>query len=166
MQKLIMEYRHKTLKNGLRVYLIPDSRCLCSNATIFNTGAKDEQANEWGCAHLCEHLFFTGTRRAPESDRALSEAGGSSNAWTEHDGTVFITKGPQNLLERIIWLEQDRFHNIARELQDRSWTSEKNVVINELLETVEDVPFGGLLSSSWEALYGPITLMAIPLSAL
>ncbi|MBM74770.1 MAG: hypothetical protein CMK59_05170 [Proteobacteria bacterium] len=150
-----MQYHHKTLHNGMKAVVIPDNQTpFVHIATVFKTGAKDEQFHEWGCAHLCEHLFFTGTQKAPYFDKSLTEFGGSSNAWTEHDGTVFLSKGPKSLFERILWLESDRFQNLPSEIKAQSWETERNVVVNELLETVEDTPFGKLLNESWGALYG------------
>ncbi len=150
-----MTFHEISLENGLRLLIFPDNSVpLVHTALLLQAGAKDEQRTEWGCAHLCEHLFFTGTKRAPHFDKLLSEFGGSSNAWTDHDGTVFLTQGPNTLLDRILWLEADRLCNIQDQLDRHSFETEKNVVLNELAESVEDQPFGPLLQNSWGALFG------------
>ena len=66
-----------------------------STALILDIGSKDELPEQQGWAHLCEHLLFTGTEQVPDFDNALSQYGGTSNAWTSCDATVLFAAVPK-----------------------------------------------------------------------
>src|SRR5207248_1044061 len=55
----------KTLKNGLRVVLVPiDSPGLVAYYTLVRTGARNEvEAGHTGFAHFFEHIMFRGTEK-------------------------------------------------------------------------------------------------------
>ena len=60
-----------------------------------------------GLAHFCEHMLFMGTRKYPgenEFEEFLSQAGGSSNAYTDCEATVYTFEvrpaGLQEALDR------------------------------------------------------------------
>ncbi len=87
-----MTLRVSRLGNGFTIVsrTLPDveTAAVGLNADV---GARHESAAENGLAHLFEHMVFKGT--ATRSARAIAEAiedvGGSLNAWTSRDATVF-----------------------------------------------------------------------------
>ena len=101
------------LSNGLQLHVCKDNSFpVVSTALILDIGSKDELPEQYGWAHLCEHLLFTGTDQVPDFDKALSQYGGMSNAWTSCDATVLFCSGPKNILELIFFLESERIQNI------------------------------------------------------
>ena len=143
------------MHNGLQLHVCPDkSFPIVSTALILDIGSKDEMPEQQGWAHLCEHLLFTGTKQVPDFDDALSKYGGTSNAWTSCDATVFLCSGPKNILERILFLESERLQNMSHSLQKSAFKSELNVVISEYNEQVRDVPFGEFIESQETLFYG------------
>ena len=70
-----------TLDNGLRVVHIPSegAAMVCVNL-LYNVGARNEDFEHTGIAHLLEHLMFEGTKAVPSFDEPLERAGGENNA--------------------------------------------------------------------------------------
>jgi zinc protease len=129
------------LGNGLEVILMPDPQATSiSYMTWFRVGSRNENepAGETGLAHLFEHLMFTQTKTAPEGafDRAMEEAGGSTNAMTYYDFTAYIDDLPPEELALAVRLEADRMVNL--DLRKRQVETERDVVVEERLSSVED----------------------------
>ena len=61
--------------------------------TMYNIGAKHEDENRTGFAHLFEHLMFGGSTQIPDFDDELQIAGGENNAFTNNDFTLAICIG-------------------------------------------------------------------------
>ena len=82
-----------TLSNGLRVLLCSDRQSNTAAAAInVHAGASSDPAEIPGLAHFNEHMLFLGTRSYPEEgsfESFLSSNGGSSNAFTEGEDTVY-----------------------------------------------------------------------------
>ena len=84
-----------TLDNGLRVVHMYDGDTATVVLTVlYDTGARDEDPGQTGMAHLFEHLMFGGSANVPDFDRTLDAAGGSNNAFTGSDFTVFYDVVP------------------------------------------------------------------------
>ena len=131
------------LSNGLQLLLHPDSEASSiSVQLLFQSGSKDETLNQYGFAHLCEHLYFTGTKHVPDIDSLLSLEGCENNAWTDKDQTCFTMSGPPETLELLLWVEQDRWRNIPKGLNRRAFLTERSVVINEFREEYESETYG------------------------
>ncbi len=81
-----------TLTNGLRVVLLEDhSAPVVAMQTWVQFGSADEDPQVAGIAHVFEHMLFKGTQRFPHGEIAalIEGAGGSINAWTSYDETVY-----------------------------------------------------------------------------
>jgi predicted Zn-dependent peptidase len=81
-----------TLSNGVRVATLAMPGLRTAAVTLSAAvGARHESAPENGLAHLFEHMLFKGTARrdARGIAEAIEDVGGSLNAWTSRDGTVF-----------------------------------------------------------------------------
>src|SRR4026208_245922 len=85
------------LKNGLTVivreeYAVP----LASITTHVKAGYFDEEDRLGGISHVIEHMFFKGTARRSvgEIPRGTKALGGTLNAYTYYDRTVYYTVVP------------------------------------------------------------------------
>ncbi len=82
------------LSNGLEALLISDPDTHQSGAAMaVETGSWDDPKSRPGMAHFVEHMLFLGTEKYPEEEemqRYLDEHGGSRNAFTMSDRTVYM----------------------------------------------------------------------------
>ncbi len=81
-----------TLRNGLQVVLLEDhSAPVVALQTWVRFGSADEDLDVAGIAHVFEHMLFKGTARFPHGEIAalIEGAGGTVNAWTSYDETVY-----------------------------------------------------------------------------
>ena len=95
-----MEYTVFTLDNGLRVvHSRMESTAMAAVNILYDVGARDEDPDCTGLAHLFEHLMFGGSVNVPDFDGELAVAGGTSNAWTSSDFTNFYDILPAHNIE-------------------------------------------------------------------
>eukprot|EP01032_Pedospumella_encystans_P019896 gene19896-22612_t len=87
------DYKALTLANGMRVLLVSDPASIRSAAALdVHVGYFSDSKNLPGLAHFCEHMSFLGTKKYPgeeEFSSFLSTNGGSSNAYTDAEDTVY-----------------------------------------------------------------------------
>jgi zinc protease len=141
-----LEYRHRTLANGLQVYSIRDPRT--ANVSVqmwYNVGSKDDPAGRSGFAHLFEHILSRVTRNiAPgQLSRIVEEeAGGTRNASTGPDTTNYYETVPANQLEAMLWAHAER---MGRSVLDQSvFEAERDIVQEEMRQRVLSQPYGRL----------------------
>ena len=82
----------RTLSNGLCVVLLEDHHApVVAMQTWVRFGSADEGPVVAGIAHVFEHMLFKGTERFPNGEIAslIEGAGGTVNAWTSYDETVY-----------------------------------------------------------------------------
>ncbi len=132
-----------TLDNGLRVIVHENSTTpLAAVNLLYDVGARDEDPNKTGFAHLFEHLMFGGSENIPNYDEPLQRAGGENNAFTSNDITNYYITLPAYNLETAFWLESDRMKNLA--FIDKSLEVQRNVVIEEFNERYFSQPYGDI----------------------
>jgi len=107
---------------------------------MYDVGAKDEDPNKTGFAHLFEHLMFGGSINIPEYDEPLQMAGGENNAYTTNDLTNYYIQLPAENLETAFWLESDRMLSLA--FTDTSLEVQRKVVSEEFKEHYLNKPYG------------------------
>ena len=79
----MVDFDRYQLNNGLTIILHHDSTTpMVVVNVLYDVGARDEQDQKTGFAHLFEHLMFGGSINIPEFDTELQKAGGESNAFT------------------------------------------------------------------------------------
>ncbi len=129
------------LDNGLRVIVHPDNSTpmACVNI-LYDVGARDEDENKTGFAHLFEHLMFGGSIHIPNYDEPLQMVGGENNAFTTNDITNYYCTVPAENLETAFWLESDRMLSLA--FSDKSLEVQRNVVIEEFKQRYLNQPYG------------------------
>ena len=136
----------KILANGLKIIVWPDHDIPNANFyTFYKVGSRNEYPGITGLAHYFEHMMFNGTtRRAPGAfDREMEAAGGSNNASTSNDLTIYTDWFPSSALETIFDLEGDRMANLA--FDPKVVESERGVVYSERRSSVDNDNFGTLL---------------------
>ena len=136
----------KTLANGLKIIVWPDHDIPNANYyTFYKVGSRNEYPGITGLAHYFEHMMFNGTsKRAPGAfDREMEAAGGSNNASTSNDLTIYTDWFPRGALETIFDLEGDRMANLA--FDPKVVESERGVVYSERRSSVDNDNFGTLL---------------------
>src|SRR4030065_1647428 len=85
-------FRQFTLDNGLKVILEENRNAPVVALQIWvNVGSGDERDEEAGMCHFIEHMIFKGTekRKVREMAREIESMGGSINAYTSYDETVY-----------------------------------------------------------------------------
>ena len=107
---------------------------------MYDVGAKDEDPNKTGFAHLFEHLMFGGSINIPEYEEPLQMAGGENNAYTTNDLTNYYIQLPAENLETAFWLESDRMLSLA--FTDTSLEVQRKVVSEEFKEHYLNKPYG------------------------
>ncbi len=153
-QRENLENVHFTLDNGLNVYLLRDNALPIVTVNLWvNVGSKDERAGRTGFAHLFEHLMFMGTESVPDIDMILERGGGSNNASTREDVTNYYTVGPENMLETILYIESDRLCHLPEAMTQEKLDRQRDVVLNERRQTLENQPYGKLWLALPSAIY-------------
>ena len=132
--------RH-TLDNGLRIVHHEDNATqMVAVNVLYDVGARDEDPDRTGYAHLLEHLMFEGSCHIPDYDTHVQMAGGENNAWTSNDLTNYYITVPRNNVETAFWLESDRMMGLA--LTEQSVEIQKGVVIEEFKQQHLNRPYG------------------------
>ncbi|MFM2155464.1 MAG: hypothetical protein RL516_213 [Bacteroidota bacterium] len=129
------------LSNGLKVIVHEDkSTPLVAMNILYMVGARDEDPEQTGFAHLFEHLMFGGSINIPSYDEPLQKAGGENNAFTNNDFTNYYLTIPAANLETGFWLESDRMLSLA--FTEKSLEVQRNVVVEEFRQRYLNQPYG------------------------
>ena len=131
------------LDNGLKVIVHKDeSTPIVAVNILYNVGARDENPEKTGFAHLFEHLMFGGSVNIPRFDKPLEKVGGENNAFTNNDITNYYLSLPKQNLETAFWLESDRMLSLA--FSPKSLEVQKNVVVEEFKQSYLNQPYGDI----------------------
>ena len=137
----MIQFEKFKLKNNLTVIVHQDKSTpmACLNI-IYDVGARDEDENKTGFAHLFEHLMFGGSVNIPNYDEPLQMVGGENNAFTTNDITNYYCTVPAENLETAFWLESDRMLSLA--FDKKSLEVQRSVVIEEFKQRYLNQPYG------------------------
>ncbi len=139
----MIKFETFTLDNGLQVVFNQDkTTSLVAVNLLYNIGAKHEEDDATGFAHLFEHLMFSGSKNFENYDQIVERLGGESNAFTNNDITNYYLSVPNMYLQYALDLEADRMQNLN--LNDKSLEVQKNVVIEEFKQRYINQPYGDL----------------------
>jgi predicted Zn-dependent peptidase len=137
----MIKFEKFTLENGLRVIFHKDETTpMAVVNTLYDVGARDENPEKTGFAHLFEHLMFGGSVNIPDFDMPLQRAGGESNAFTSNDITNYYDVLPAQNIETALWLESDRMLSLA--FTEKSLETQRSVVIEEFKQRYLNQPYG------------------------
>jgi zinc protease len=134
-----------TLKNGMKILVQEDSSIPNIALYIFyRIGSRNERPGTTGISHFFEHMMFNGAKKygPGEFDRVMEGAGGSNNAYTTNDVTVYQDWFPRSTLELIYDLEADRIRDLS--FDPEKIQSERGVVASERRTSVDANNFGVL----------------------
>lgn len=139
----MIEVKTYTLANGLRLLHHKDAttRMVALNL-LYKVGARNENPEKTGYAHLFEHLMFSGSKNAESFDESLQVAGGESNAWTSNDITNYYDILPAHNVETAFWLESDRLLHLS--LTEKKLEVQKSVVVEEFKQRCLNRPYGDI----------------------
>jgi Predicted Zn-dependent peptidases len=136
-----MNIKKHTLSNGLRLVHTEDkSTQMVALNILYNVGARDEDPEHTGFAHLFEHLMFEGSINIPNYDEPLQLAGGENNAWTNNDITNYYLTIPRQNVETGFWLESDRM--LSLNFNQKGLDVQKGVVMEEFKQRNLNRPYG------------------------
>jgi zinc protease len=147
--------RH-TLANGLRVVLHRQPALpLVAINLWYHVGSKNERPGRTGFAHLFEHMLFQGSEHVPlhAHFRHVQQVGGVLNGSTWYDRTNYYQTLPAHHLELGLWLESDRMGFLLPAITQQSLDTQRDVVMNERRQRVENQPYGRATERLHELLY-------------
>lgn len=148
-------YRLITLKNGVRVILVPHQDTAAVTVLVSHgVGSLYETKTSNGASHFIEHMMFKGTKRRPDSrtlTRELDSIGADYNAMTSKDYTDYYVKLPHGRFGQAVDLLEDMVHHSSFSTDDIA--NERGVIIEEIqmyednptmhvMELMEDTMFG------------------------
>jgi zinc protease len=137
----MVKFNRFTLDNGLRVIVHEDHTTpMAVLNVLYDVGARDEDPDKTGFAHLFEHLMFGGSVNIPVYDEPLQRVGGENNAFTTNDITNYYITLPSANIETAFWLESDRMLSLA--FSKKSLEVQRNVVIEEFKQRYLNQPYG------------------------
>ena len=131
----------KTLDNGLKVLVKPDTRAPIVVSQIwYKVGGSYEQEGKTGLSHVLEHMMFKGTSSMGpnEFSRVIAELGGRENAFTGRDYTAYFQTLEKSHLETAFKLEAERMHDLI--LDPDEFRKELEVVKEERRSRTDDRP--------------------------
>jgi len=142
-----------TLENGLNVILEENRTTPVVALQIWvKVGSGDEQEGEAGMCHFIEHMLFKGTgkRKVREMAREIESLGGSINAYTSYDQTVYYVTLASRYAETGIDILSDA---IGHSTFDPSELEREREVISEEIRMGQDDPSRRLFHQTMAALY-------------
>jgi zinc protease len=144
----------RTLKNGMKVLVQADHSIPNVALYIFyRIGSRNERPGTTGISHFFEHMMFNGAKKygPGELDKAMEAQGGSNNAYTTRDVTVYQDWFPRSELELIYDIEADRIRDLSFDPQKVK--SEREVVASERRLSVDNENNGTLDEQLWATAY-------------
>ena len=137
----MIKYTKKVLDNGLTLLLSNDTATsMVAVNLIYKVGAKHENPEMTGFAHLFEHLMFGGSKNVPDYDTPIQMASGENNAFTNNDYTDYYVVLPKENIETALWVESDRMRGLN--INKKTLDVQKKVVIEEFNQRYLNKPYG------------------------
>ena len=156
MLTLDLDVSEHRLGNGLRVLLHRDLALpLVAIDLWYHVGSRNERLGRTGLAHLFEHMLFQGSANVGTNDhfKHVQAVGGVANGSTWYDRTNYYETVPAHALELGLWLEADRMGWLLPALTEEKLETQRDVVLNERLQQVDNQPYGRALERLHELLY-------------
>jgi len=140
----------RTLKNGMKVLVQSDHSIPNVAMYIFyRIGSRNERPGTTGLSHFFEHMMFNGAKKygPGELDKVMEGNGGSNNAYTTQNVTVYQDWFPHTALPLIFDIEADRIRDLNFDPQKIE--SERGVVASERRLSVDNSNNGLLDEQLW-----------------
>ena len=142
------------LPNGLRALIVEAHESPLIDVQVwYHVGSKNEVPGRTGFAHLFEHLMFDGTKNLGPNEFSdyIIRSGGTDNAYTTEDTTVFWETVPGNMLPVVLWLEADRMRHL--DITGRVFDNERKVVQEERRQRFDNLPYGHVVETLYDHAY-------------
>lgn len=149
-----LEIKEHRFENGLKVLIIENHKAPVATFQVwYRTGSRNEPAGKSGLSHLLEHMMFKGTPRYGPSvfSKIIQKNGGTDNAYTTQDYTVYFEISSSDRTMLAFDLEADRMQNLT--LDPKEVLSERSVVMEERRLRYEDDPQNSLFEEVVAAAY-------------
>lgn len=137
--------KYKLNSNELTVIIHEDhSDPIVHVQVAYHVGSARESVRNSGFAHFFEHMMFQGSKNVADEEhfKIISEAGGTNNAFTSFDKTVYINTAPSNLTETLLWLEADRMGTHLDGFTLEKFNNQRDAVKNEKRQRYDNQPYG------------------------
>ena len=135
-----------TLSNGMKILIQEDHNIPNVAMYLFyRIGSRNERPGITGLSHFFEHMMFNGAKKygPKQFDNEMEKAGGSNNAYTTSDATVYTDWFPSTALELMFDMESDRMRDLA--FDPKIVESERGVVYSERRTSVDNNPQRALM---------------------
>ena len=149
-----IKFERDSLPNGLQViYQVDKTAPVVATVVHYRVGSRDEVKGKTGYAHFFEHLMFEATDNIPRAsiDKYVQEAGGTLNAHTSWDETVYFFQMPSHHLNLALWIESQRMRKLR--VDSIGVETQRGVVIEELKMRTINQPYGTFLNKLCENLF-------------
>ena len=160
-------FYRKVLKNGMTILFEKRDLPVVSVAFAVRAGGMNESENEKGIYHFMEHTLFKGTekRTTQQISEEIEKKGGTLNAFTGEDLTVFLCKMPSEHLDVALVVLGDIVKNPT--FPEKEIEKERKVIFEEIkmyrdnpkMHVFEEIqknlyvtPFGNSILGSVESL--------------
>jgi len=158
------KYSLHTLKNGLRVVLVPNNNTQAVTVLVLvKVGSRQEPADLNGVAHFVEHMMFKGTKKRPrpvDIPRELEGVGAEYNAFTGKEYTGYYIKLASDKLELALDILSDML--LTSKFSASELKRERGVILEEI-NMYEDNP-RATVDNLYEALVYQGHSLARPIS--
>ncbi len=153
-ESINLEVEELKLDNGMNALIVPNHKLpIFSLYYFYKVGGKNEYPGITGASHFLEHMMFKGAKKYGKNtiDFMIEGSGGSTNAYTTNDATVYYENLPAQELGMILDIEADRMENLA--LVPDDFEKERSVVLEERKMRYENSPKGQLYQLLMQTLF-------------
>ena len=150
-QTNVEDIKSITLENGMKIFVLEDNSIPnVAMYFLYKVGSRNEYPGITGISHFFEHMMFNGAKKygPKEFDRVMEANGGSNNAYTSQNLTVYQDWFPNQTMEVMFDLEADRIANLN--FDSTMIESERGVILSERSTGLENDPMEEL----WDATQG------------
>ena len=121
----------------------------------YHVGSARESVRNSGFAHFFEHMMFEGSQNVKEGEhfKIIGESGGTNNAYTSFDKTVYHQTAPNNMTETLLWLEADRMGTHLESFTQKQFENQRSTVKNEKRQRYDNQPYGMVSEVLFKSLF-------------
>ena len=153
-ESIQLDVHEVKLDNGMTALIAPNPKLpIFSLYLFYKVGGKNEVPGITGASHFLEHMMFKGAKKYGKNtiDFIIEGSGGSTNAYTTNDQTVYYENLPSSQLSKMLDIEADRMENLLLDTDD--FNKERQVVLEERKMRYENSPRGQLYLELMQTLY-------------
>ncbi|MCB9261499.1 MAG: insulinase family protein [Flavobacteriales bacterium] len=148
--------KYKLSSNDLTLIIHEDhSDPIVHVQVAYHVGSARESIKNSGFAHFFEHMMFQGSKNVEKEEhmKIINEAGGSNNAFTSFDKTVYHNTAPSNITETMLWLEADRMGTHLDGFDTVKFNNQRDAVKNEKRQRYDNQPYGMVDEEIFKSLF-------------